>query len=279
MPMRELVRRAATALEWAAVPSPYNDARRLAQWAAGVDLTGFALEGDRFAAEASFCERFGAAVERRGRREPLQYIEGSAAFLDFELEVGPGVLVPRPETEVVALTAIGLLGAHARALDCGTGSGALAIALARAHPQADVHATERSQPALVWAAKNLARLAPDARLHQTWFFGTPGPWDLVVSNPPYVSEAEWAMLEPEVRDWEPKTALVPQDGDGNSDIAMILRAGWGQLAPGGWLVCEVGAHQGADAKQLAAGQGYEEVDVHPDLAGRDRVLVSRKPGL
>lgn len=281
-------------LREAGVASPDVDALRLVMAAVGRDRAGAVALGDDRGVPG-----LDDLVARRVAREPLQWIEGEAAFLDFAVAVGPGVLVPRPETEVAATVAIevardvaardspegrrdervgdpgrdpGAPGAGLRVLDCGTGTGVLAAALARALPGAEVHATERAQPALVWAQRNLARLAPGVVLHQGWYLSAPGDFDLVVSNPPYVDADEWESLEPEVRDHDPRSALVPAGGDGLADVALLARESRSRARA---FVCEIGATQGEAAGAVATQAGWPGVDVRPDLAGRDRVLVCR----
>ncbi|MCC7077632.1 MAG: peptide chain release factor N(5)-glutamine methyltransferase [Acidimicrobiia bacterium] len=275
--LRGLVAKAGQHLDWAGVTSPWHDARRLAAWAAGADDVTLMIRADEVFADPAFRTRFGEAIERRAQREPLQHIEGSVAFLDFEVEVGAGVLVPRPETEITALTALSVLVPGGRVLDCGTGTGVLAIAIARGGEDLEVHATERSAPALVWGARNIERLAPGVALHQTWFFGVDGTFDTIVANPPYVGQDEWDLLEPEVRDHDPRTALVPQDGNATSDIRLVVAEGSARLRRGGTLVCEIGSRHGREVANAAYGAGLRGIEIEEDLVGRDRVLVARKP--
>ncbi len=280
-----LLRDAKRRLEAAGIESAENDAWRLAMWASDLDMTQLVVQADTVFHSAQVVERFHNAVARRAQREPLQWIEGEAAFLDFEVRVGPGVLVPRPETEVTALCAIEQALDARRILDCGTGSGVLAIALARRFPSVQVHATERSQAALVWAARNIESLAPQIQLHQGWFFSAAGDFDLIVSNPPYVSAREWDSLEPEVKIHDPKVALVPaglaasepeDEAQGFGAIEQVLAIGFERLNNAGSLVCEIGASQGPRAREIAQRVGFDGIDVQPDLTGRDRVLVATK---
>lgn len=130
--------------------------------------------------------------------------------------------------------------------------------------------------AIVWAARNIGMLAPRVVLHEQWFLGLDGDFDLIVSNPPYVDTTELAGLEPEVRDHDPEVALVPAGGDALADIALLVRETPARLRPGGTFVCEIGAGQGAAAAALARAH-WRKVEVGVDLAGRDRVLVCREP--
>lgn len=272
----DLVAAASAKLAAAGVPSPDVDAERLASVAAGSARTALVQHWRGEPPWPGFDERFEVLVGRRAARVPLQHIEGTAAFRDFEVAVGPGVLVPRPETEVTVALALERAPRDGRLLDAGTGSGAIAIALAREREDAEVHATERSMAAIVWAARNVAALAPQVVLHEQWFLGLDGEFDLIVSNPPYVDAVELAALEPEVRDHDPEVALVPASGDGLADVALLLREAGSRLRPGGSFVCEIGAGQGAAASELARAR-WRNVEVRQDLAGRDRVLVCRDP--
>lgn len=272
----EVVGEAAGVLAAAGVDNADVDARRLALVAAGCDDAAL-LRHWRDAPPWSGFERWYATlVERRAQRIPLQYLEGVAVFRDFEVAVGPGALIPRPETEVTVEVALEHAPEAGRFLDAGTGTGVIAIALARARGGAEVHATERSMSALVWAGRNIAALAPQVVLHEQWYLGLPGDFDLIVSNPPYVDAADLAALEPEVRDNEPEVALVPASGDGLSDVALLVRETPARVRPGGTFVCEIGADQGDAAADLAW-RCWGEVEVRTDLAGRDRVLVCRGP--
>lgn len=275
--LRGLVAKAGQHLDWAGVTNPWHDARRLAAWAAQTDDVTLMIHAEEIFGDPGFQDRYARAVERRAAREPLQHIEGNVQFLDFEVEVGPGVLIPRPETEITALTAFSLLVPGGRVLDCGTGTGVLAVAMSRVANDLEVHATERSAPALVWATRNIERLAPRVKLHQAWYFGVDGTFDMIVANPPYVGQDEWELLEPEVRDHDPRTALVPQDGDATSDIRLIVAEGSVRLRPGGTLVCEIGSRHGREGADAAYKAGLRGIEIEEDLLGRDRVLVARKP--
>lgn len=222
--------------------------------------------------------------------EPLQYVLGTWAFRSLELCLDPSVLIPRPETEQVAGVALDLLyrrplaAQRPRVADLGTGSCAIALALAAESPTApEVWATDVSEAALATAARNLARLPGLAdRVHLmagSWYEALPvelrGHLDLVVSNPPYVSEDEFAALEPSVREYEPYGALV--SGPLGTEMVDVVVAGAGSwLGPDGALVVEIGAGQGDHARSVAEESGLTGVEVRPDLAGRDRVLVAHR---
>jgi release factor glutamine methyltransferase len=227
-------------------------------------------------------------VSRRRAGEPLQYVLGSWGFRHLDLLVDRRVLIPRPETELVvdeALTLAAELGPPLLIADLGTGSGAIALALAQELPlgAAEVWATDRSTGALDVARANLAglgRAAVHVRIAQgDWFGALPadreGRFDLIVSNPPYVADAE--VLPDAVAAWEPAGAL--RAGPDGLDAVRILVAGattW--LRPGGALVVEIGAGQGPSSAALAVAAGLGAVTVRADLAGRDRVLTARRIG-
>lgn len=246
-------------------------------------------------------------ADRRQRGEPLQYVLGSWQFRTVELSVDPRALIPRPETEQVvelaiaearrqlATASIAEPGTPFLVADLGTGSGAIALSLAvelgAGRPGLRVAATDVDPSAIGLAAANRARLsagrphvAEQVDLREgSWFGALPAEWrgrlDLVVSNPPYVSEDEWATLDPEVR-CEPYGALVAAAGsDGTPGFAGVEAALTGArewLAPGGAVVVEMAPHQTGVARELATSAGFAEVRVEPDLAGRPRALVARR---
>lgn len=219
-----------------------------------------------------------AMARRRAGGEPLQYVTGVAGFRMLELAVGPGVLVPRPETELVAGEALALLPHGGLVVDVGTGSGAIALSLKAERPDATVLATELSLTALRWAELNRSRLGLDVALLRGDLLGPvparlAGRVDVVVSNPPYVGTAERDSLPPEVAEHEPAEALFA-GLDGLAVIGRLAAEARGWLAPGGHLVTEIGAAQGDAVRRLLTGAGYTGVDILPDLAARDRVAVA-----
>ena len=210
-------------------------------------------------------------VARRELREPLAYVLGEWGFRRLTLNVDARVLVPRPETEFVVERCLARIEgiAEPRVLDVGTGSGAIALAIADEAAGARVTAIDASRDALEVARENAARTGHFVRLvcHDL-FHGLPeGPWDLVVSNPPYVREDEIATLEPEVRDWEPRRALV---GEGATDA--VARGALSVLRPGGALVLETAERDAGRVHRLLAALGYTGVRTTKDLTGRDRVV-------
>ena len=216
-------------------------------------------------------------VARRAQREPVAYILGEWGFRRLTLAVDHRALIPRPETEIVVECCLARLRdiEAPRVLDVGTGTGAIALALADEHPGARVTAIDVSADALALARENVARTGLDVELlEHDLRAGLPaGPWDLVVSNPPYVDPEELDTLMSDVRDFEPHLALV-----GHGATEAVARAASAELAPGAWLVLEVGDGQAAATAGLLDELGYVEVATTADLTGRDRVLEGRRVG-
>lgn len=215
---------------------------------------------------------------KRTSGEPLQYVTGLAGFRQLELAVGPGVFIPRPETEQVVDRALARLPQGGIAVDIGTGSGAIALAIAQERPDSDVWATEISPRALAWAERNVSALNGIVHLVSGDLFdGLPSSLrssvEVVVSNPPYVRRAD----DPpgDVKKHEPETALFA-GGDGLDVVRRIASEAREWLQEGGWLVLEIGATQGSEAAALVDGLGYLEVSVGLDLAGRERIVEARR---
>lgn len=212
-------------------------------------------------------------VERRGRREPLAYVLGEWGFRRLTLRTDARALVPRPETEIVVergLLAIAALDQPA-VVDVGTGGGAIALSIADEHPGAQVLATDLSLEALALARENAERLGLPVELVEADLLdGVAGPFDLVVSNPPYVTAAELPALQPEVRDWEPRLALVDE-----GQTERLARAARAVIRPGGAIVLECHEGQTTVVAGLLASLGYVNVEVSRDLAGRERVAEAR----
>ena len=214
-------------------------------------------------------------VARRARHEPVAYILGEWGFRRLTLTVDRRALIPRPETEVVVERALDRIRGidEPRVLDVGTGTGAIALAIADEHPGVRVTAIDVSPDALALARENVARtgLAVDLLRHDLRGGLPGGPYDLVVSNPPYVEPVDLDTLMPDVRDYEPHGALV-----GHGATEAIARAAAGVLVPGGWLVLEVGDGQAPATVALLAANGYVDAGSTPDLSGRDRVVEGRR---
>jgi release factor glutamine methyltransferase len=238
-------------------------------------------------ADADFDPRFWDDIARREAREPLQHITGRAYFRYLELAVGPGVFVPRPETEELAGWAVEQLAALDVAepvvADLGTGSGAIALAIAQEVPRAQVHAVEADPQARQWAARNVASLAAAAphtagrvTLHAgdfaTALAELDGTVDLVISNPPYLPPG--TELAPEVADYDPPAALWGR-GDGLDAIRTVAAAAGRLLRPGGLVAVEHDASQGPAVYWLLAEEnGWRHTRNHADLAGRDRFVTA-----
>ena len=276
-----LINEACLALEAAGVPSPRFDAEELAAHVLAVPRSR--LRSVRTLDPAAV-DRYRAAVRRRESREPLQHIVGTAAFRFVEVAVGPGVFIPRPETEVVAGWAI----ERARevrprppvVVDLCTGSGAIALAVADEVPDAVVHAVELSEAALVWARRNTA--ASGVHLHQgdsrVALKDLDGLVDVVVSNPPYIPR-DGRVRDPEVLVHDPPVALWGLGPDGLEVLRGVARRAGQLLRPGGWLVLEHADVQGAAVVGLLVDQGgWTAVGDHRDLAGRDRFATAMKAG-
>jgi len=262
----------------AGVPEPRADAEVLLAHALGTSRTDV-IAGARRPLAPAAAAAFAAMLARRAAREPVQHVVGVREFWSLPLAVDRRALVPRPETELVVETALRLVPRARRVLDVGTGSGAIAAALARELPGAAVVASDRAAGALALAGANFARLARRvARVRASLVRGfRAGAFDLVVANLPYVPTADLGGLAPEVRDWEPRTAL---DGgpDGLAVVRALVATAPEVLAPGGWLVLEVGEGQAAAVAAAAGRRGYGRVEVVRDAAGVERVVATEGRG-
>jgi release factor glutamine methyltransferase len=266
----EAVRQAEARLAENGVPSPRVDAELLVAHVLGVSRTGIYANGRVVSLPEA--EQLAAFVARRAEREPLAYVLGEWGFRRLSLQVDRRVLVPRPETEIVVERCLELIaGLEApKVLDVGTGSGAIALSIADEHPGARVCAVDSSSDALAVARDNVLRLGLEQCVELTesdLLAGVTGSFDLVVSNPPYVSPRERSGLEPEVRDFEPSMAVV-----GFEVADRIAAEALPVLGPGGWVVLECGDGQAASLAERLRALGYDRVTVSPDLAGIDRVV-------
>jgi len=239
------------------------------------------LEFERPLAEAEL-ELIRPLVRRRAQHEPVQYILGETEFLGLKLKVDRRALIPRPETELLVehiRTMWGQATAPGHILDLGTGSGAIALALAQAFPEAQVTATDRSADALTLARENADRLGLSARvqfLRADWFEGVPaGPCDVIVSNPPYLTAEETAQTALEVRGFEPVSALTAADA-GLADLKRIVAGAPAFLTASGLLALETGIAQRDPLLEAARAAGFSQVEIKRDLTERDRFVFARR---
>lgn len=283
--LSDALHRAADRLARAGVRDPLVDAELLAAHALGCSrgaVQAAAIRGD--ALDGPSAVAFDDLIARRAAREPLQHLTGLAPFRHLELRVGPGVFVPRPETEIVAQLAIDALRAAASespiAVDLGTGSGAIALAMATEVPHARVYAAENSVDAFVWTKENFALVgAPGAHLAfidlERAFPELDGTVSVIASNPPYVPDAA-IPRDPEVRHFDPPAALYG-GADGLDVIRALSAVGLRLGHPGAMLVIEHGEWQGEDIRALLSADGWRAASTHPDLTMRDRATTALHP--
>jgi release factor glutamine methyltransferase len=258
------VQEAIAVLRGAGVPSPEYDARAL----------------DRHARDSG--ADFDVLVRRRAERVPLQHLLGTAAFRYLELQVGPGVFVPRPETEVVVDAVLAEIRDVEAPLvvDLCAGPGTIGLSVAHEHPTALVHLVERSPEAFAWLQRNRPEGNRRVHLHlgdaADALPELDGTVDVVVSNPPYVAEHERALVDPEVRDHDPEIALFA-GADGLDVVRVVERRAWQLLRPGGLVVIEHSDRQGESVPALLRDAGFTDVADHEDLTRRPRYTTGRKP--
>ncbi|MEY4991000.1 MAG: peptide chain release factor N(5)-glutamine methyltransferase [Actinomycetota bacterium] len=272
---------AKNALSQAGVPSAEADAYWLLCHAAGVSkaelMTRMSLD---LGLDEQAHESFLMLLKRRVKREPLQHIIGTAGFLDFEVRVGPGVFIPRPETESLVVLSLELIKdvESPKVLEVGSGSGVIPIAISRVRPDAEVIAVEASTEALPYLRQNLSDLAPSVSLRPGMFpdaaFDLVNQVDLLVSNPPYIPQHA-IPLEPEVYLHDPELALYSGE-DGLDVIRDLVAIGFDLLVPGGSIAIEHADSQSDAIVELLLAQGYQEVVAHKDLTGRFRLVSARK---
>ena len=260
-----------------AVTLPPHEMVRLRRLVLGAESSGRVLGLDL---DADQERRLSDLVARRVTGVPLQYLEEAIPFGPIELKVDPRALIPRPETEQlweVAVHSLGEAGPGTPIVDLGTGTGALALALKHTFGEAPVYGTDLSEAALALAAENAAHTGLEVEwLAGDLFAALPrslmGRLELIVCNPPYVSEAEWAGLPVEIREHEPRRALVGGP-EGTEVLARIADEAFWWVGVGGWVICEIGETQGEAVLELF---GAFDCEVRRDLTGRDRFLVARK---
>ena len=236
----------------------------------------FAHASDTVQAEVAL--RFEALLERRRAGEPVAYLTGTQGFWTLELEVSPATLIPRPETELLVELALARIpiDAAARIADLGTGSGAIALAIAKERPRAAVMATDASSAALEVARRNATRnrIATVEFREGDWLAPLAGEtFDLIASNPPYIADGDPHLGEGDLR-FEPPTALS-SGADGLDAIRRIVGDAPAHLASGGWLLLEHGWDQGEAVRALLQAAGFIDVETARDLEGRDRVTLGR----
>ena len=281
---REALRGVREVLTYSGCPDAAFDARELLMLATGQDPR---IWDGPLTAEQS--QRLAQLTDRREQRWPLQYLAGHWTFLDFDLEVGPGVLIPRADTEVVCEAAAETLRGVQNPVvaDLCSGSGALALGIKRLVPSAQVTALEKSPEAYHYLEINAAKALPDFTPEHpavTPVAGdvflwqqtlAPASLDLIVSNPPYLTADEMQELQPEVA-FEPAMAL--EAGQDGLDFYRHIAANYRQaLRPGGWLVFEIGWQQGDALRQIFAQNGYSDIEIRKDYGGNDRAALAKVP--
>ena len=279
MTLRDLAAQIAARLAAAGIAGAPSEAWLLLAAATGVERATL-MVGGRDTLSAAQEARLDALVRRRLAREPVAYLLGEKEFWSLRFEVDPAVLIPRPETETVVEAVLAQLPDRQRPLrllDLGVGSGCLLLALLSELPRATGLGVDDSSVALAIARRNAGRLglAPRAGFrHGRWGEGLAGPFDVIVSNPPYVAESDWDGLQPEIRDFEPKAALVAGP-DGLAAYRALAPDCARLLAQGGLCALEIGFGQGDAVAALIAAQGLTVVGRCRDLAGIERCLLAR----
>lgn len=275
----EIIRRSTEFLAGKGVESPRLSAEHLVGHALGLNRMRLYLEFERPLTEAEL-GRIRPLVKRRSQREPLQHILGEVDFAGVKLKVDRRALVPRPETELLVEIVAGWAVENppvARVADLGTGTGAIALGLASRLTEVAVVAVEREDAALALARENAASHPAGLRVEfvqSNWFAALPGgAFDVIVSNPPYLSESDLAEVAPEVREFEPRSALVAAE-EGLGDLRGIIAGAGRHLRRGGLLALETGPTQHAALLAAAAEAGYARSESRRDLTGRDRFILA-----
>ena len=275
MTIREALKKGANRLGKAGVPDARLDAEYLLAEILRLDRLHLIADGGSVLTDEQL-NAYEQWLARRERREPLQYILGNQPFMGFMLKTSPAALIPRADTERLCEAALSVLRPGMRALDLCTGTGALAIALKKLCPQAEVRASDLSKDALALAQSNAEALEADIRFYEGDLFNPlqRERFDLIVSNPPYIPQKDLPALQAEVL-FEPMMAL---DGgeDGLSFYRRIAQEAPAHLNPGGYLMLEIGSDQGRSVPQLLAEEGFTAIEVRQDYAGLDRVVMGRR---
>lgn len=283
MRLLDLLKSSEKQLREASIESPKVEAEWLLAAVLNTDRTNLYLMYER-RLQAGEREKFDKFLGRRLNREPLQYILGVCEFYGFEFVVSPDVLIPRPETELLIEKVVELASnfSSPRIIDLGTGSGCIAVSLAKLIVKARLVATDISTAALEMAQKNARRLGVADRIEirladmtQPEAFSSSESFDIVVSNPPYILETERASLQPEIREWEPAAALYVED-DGLKFYRCIIDYCHRHLRDGGWVACEMASQRSPVIAGLFREAGFHHVQIIKDLAGYDRHLIAQQ---
>lgn len=290
MQLKQALTSAVVRLTAAQVPSPQMNAELLLRFVLGCDRAYLFAHPERELNTDEEC-RYDAALAERSRGVPAQYITGHQEFWGMDLIVTPAVLIPRPETEHLIETALELLApdlrpqapaktessAQLRVVDVGTGSGCIALALAKEWPDAEIHATDISPTALEVARANAARHQLERRIHfheTDLLEGLSPPFDLIVSNPPYVGESEEDQVQAEVRKFEPRSGVFAGRG-GTDVISRLIPEAQSLLRLGGWLILEISGTIADQVRLLL--KDWDHVQVTADLQSIPRVVRAQKP--
>ena len=287
--IRNILKWAIATLKEAEIDSPGINADTLLAFVLSCDRTRIYTNPDEILNDADI-RRYKELINERTRHVPLQYITGHAEFMSLDFVVDKRVLVPRPETEILVETILNkaqdkeCINKKIIIMDIGTGSGNIAVSLAKNLSNVEIYASDISQEALTIAKKNVQRhkVVGNVHLLHGVLFGAfsshinKGNTDFIVSNPPYVEEPEWDRLEPEVRDHEPREALVAGK-DGLCFYRQIIREATDWLMPDGYLIIEIGETQADTIIKLMENDGnYEDMEIIKDLQGKERVISTRR---
>lgn len=273
--LKEMYDRAVTILDENGIDSPENDAFLLLQHVTGTDRTHYLLDKAR-AVDGDTVNEYMGLIGFRSRHIPCQYIIGETDFMGYSFRVTPDVLIPRLDTEVLCDEAVKLITDGDKILDMCTGSGCLAVSIKRICPKTEVTACDISEKALEIAADNALRNHADIRFVESDLFGKleGDVFNIIISNPPYVTDEEYSHLSPEVKDNEPRLALTAGE-DGMDIYRRLIPDAAEHLIPGGWLIMEIGCFQAEKTVRLMENCGYTGIKIIKDLAGLDRVVLGR----
>lgn len=257
---------------------PRLEAEHLFAAGLGVKRLDLYLQFERLL-DDSEVEKLRSMTVRRGNREPLQHITGKVSFRDLVLKSDKRALVPRPETEEIIDLVRPLFPADqaVRVLDLGTGSGAIALALAAEYPLWKIDALDKSAEALALARENAQLTQLEGRINfgqSDWFSAITDKYDLIISNPPYLTDGEVSTAEPEVKDFDPHSALIAPE-NGLADLKIILTQAPQFLREGGWVLCETGIDQHAALAEISKQSGYKDYEGVNDMSGRPRFWKAR----